>query len=246
MVNVNNIEAMKWLVTQMEKILDAHNSQLKSNEEKFESFSNGKLTDLTDTRNSILSVIAIIAAFISIIAAFFPVRLQTTVESVIIAATALSIIVTYLVILNHKNRLETLLGNVENAYNDGYISQNFMKGFLHVCGSVLYTELSPDPEQLFLLYIYYLIIQGGISYRILSEYEKSFPREMKSNSELYQALSTNLYMILINNAREQHKTYKQQLDGSKFSKLFNISKAGSELKTQFDDLVNKLIYQKSK
>jgi hypothetical protein len=72
-----------------------------------------------------------------------------------------------------------------------------------------------------------------------------FPREIKSNSELYEGLSTNLYMILINNACEQHKTYIQKLDDNKFLNLFNLSKAGSQL-TQFDNKVSdQLINQKS-
>jgi hypothetical protein len=70
--------------------------------------------------------------------------------------------------------------------------QNFIKGFLH--RRTLKLD-SITVDQLYVLNLYFLIVQGGITSKIVGEYEKAYPKE--SYPQYYEGVESKLYRILM-------------------------------------------------
>lgn len=229
--NTDNTESKKWLIYEMLDLLEANNRQLHSNKHKFENFTADILSDLTDKRNVILTGIAIIVTALAAFAKDYePYSLYS-----ISASSAIGLFV-YGYYEHLKRKIRSANEIVENAYSDGEVTQNFMKGFLDMWGSYLYTPNSISSDQLCTLHEYYVVLQGGIVSSII----RSYPQKQKSNIKLYNGLGMELYELLVNNAYDQYLKNKSRIESKQFLNLFKISKGGEGLKVKFDGFIRGL------
>ena len=109
------------------------------------------------------------------------------------------------------------MSTIEKSYQDGYAVQNFMQGFLgrHALLPNIITV-----TQLYFLHLYYVVIQGGITSKILVEIEKSF-RLNKKDKQIYETI--------IDNAKEVYEIYNNAFREEDFLKLFRFYKTGKHL-----------------
>jgi hypothetical protein len=196
---------------------------------------NDKLSNLADTRIGILTVIAI---FVTVIVGLPQLPnykwLQPWWPEIIIGSI-ISGLITYVIVTILKRGVRIKLIYLQNAYDNGYIVQNYMTGFLDLWSPFIYINSYPNFDQLFILHVYYIVLQGGIASKILEKYKEVYPLQKDETQ------GTKLYQILIDNAYEMFKTYEKQLDDGAFLRLFNLSKAGLDLKNEFDIYYNALI-----
>ena len=222
-----------WIIRQMNEHLEAHFGQPRSNKESYERLINEKLSELADTRNGILTVIAIFGTVIIGVTdhngPYYP---------WIIVGPAVSGLITYIVTTMRRREVKRKLSYIQNAYDNGYIAQNFMKGLLGVMGTFLDAI---NFHQLYTLHFYYVVIQGGISCMLDTKIKEIYPRELE-NTQVRK-----LYRILIENAYQMYKDHEKDLTDEQFLSLFNFSKAGLDLKNELDGYTKELIdYQAHK
>jgi hypothetical protein len=216
----DSFENKKWIISQMNSVLDAYQNGLRSNKEKFESSSNNRLSQLATRRNSILSIIGIIITVIVTLATVDSIKAQVQPILVffLIGSAAFGV---FIYIRTNKQMLqqsERLL-EIEKAYQEGYTVQNFMKGFLGRIGLLL-DHISS--KQLYSLHFFYVIIQGGITRKILDRYPKN--------------QDGRIYHLIIDNAKEIYRTYGEErgeFQKEDFLKLFLVYKTSISLFEEF-------------
>jgi hypothetical protein len=240
------IDRKKWIIDKLSRYQDSHYKQICSNKEKFESFSNRKLSELSDTRNAILAMIGILVV---IIIGCIPILLTknqiSNTEEIfaIIAIIMVFMVLTYFIAFFIKRQTRSRLLSIEKTIDDCHAIQNFMNGFLELCTFTLYGDESIELSQLSTLATYYIIIQGGIASSIILAYYDAFPK--KSNDELYSERRMKLYDILIEHS---YKTYhnNEAIKSSNFLNLFNKSESGGKLHEEFESIIKYLVAYKKK
>lgn len=129
------------------------------------------------------------------------------------------------------------LWEIEEAYVEGYTIQNFIKGFLH--RHTLKLD-SITGDQLYVLNLYFLVVQGEITSKIVGEYEKAYSN--KSYPQYYEGVESRLYRILMDSRYETYDSHKEEFTIEKFLNILKISKASDELLLpQFQSMIRFLI-----
>ncbi|MDQ3867926.1 MAG: hypothetical protein M3250_00025 [Thermoproteota archaeon] len=234
---VDHTENKQWLITQIENTLESYQNSLESNKEKFEGLTDNYLSKLTSRRNSVLSVVGLIISVIVGLAAIdFIQDIMKPWLMIVLVIDVVGGTVTYITANILMHRASKKLWDIEKAYDEGYIIQNFIKGFL---SRRTLRINSVDINQLYTLHYYFIVLQGGITNKIISEYEKVYPKE--SYPKYYEGIVSKLYCLLIDNAYETYNSHKQEFEKEQFLDLFKVGKEGEELLKEFEGLIQHLL-----
>ena len=88
--------------------------------------------------------------------------------------------------------------------------------------------------------LYFLVVQGGITSKIVGEYEKAYPKE--SYPQYYEGVESKLYRILMDSGYETYNSHKEEFTTEEFLNVLKISKASDEpLLPQFQSMIQFLI-----
>lgn len=234
---IAHAENKQWLVTQIENSLEAYQNSLESNKKKFESLTDNYLSKLTSRRNSILSVVGlIISVIVGLSAVGLAEGLMKPLLMIVLVVDVVGGTITYITANILMHRASKKLWDIEKAYDEGYTIQNFIKGFLS--RRTLRLD-SINADQLYNLHQYFIVIQGGITSKIISEYEKVYPKE--SYPKYYEGVIPKLYCLLIDNAFETYNSHRQEFEKEQFLNIFKVSKESEELLKEFQALIQYLL-----
>jgi hypothetical protein len=224
----DTLENKKWIISQMNNVLEAYQNGLSSNKDKFESSSNDKLSQLATNRNSTLSAIGIIITVIVSLATvdFIKAQIQPILVFFLIGSAGFGVFI-YRRANHQMQQQSTRLLEVEKAYQEGYTVQNFMKGFLGRT-ALLLERISL--QQLYSLHFFYIVIQGGITKKIFDMY-----REDETKNQDGQ-----IYHIIIDNAKEIYGLKKEEFQKEYFLRLFTFYRTSTPLFGEFKNIAEYL------
>jgi hypothetical protein len=218
---VDTRENKKWIISQMNKVLEAYQNGLSSNKDKFESSSNDRLSKLATARNSFLSVIGIIITVIVSLATVDSIKDQVQPFLVFFLIGSATVGVFIYIRANYQMRQQSeRLLEIEKAYQEGFRVQTFMKGFLGRT-ALLLEHLSL--EQLYSLHFFYVVIQGGITKEIFDRYREDETRNQDGQ----------IYQIIIDNAKEIYNLKKEEFQKEYFLRLFSYYRTSTTLFGEF-------------
>jgi ABC-type multidrug transport system fused ATPase/permease subunit len=235
-VYMEDIETNGWLIDRIEHLLQAYQTGLQSNKEKFEKFTDEYTSNLTNSRNNILTLIGLIAT--SIIGLLSANILDNSGKqiSIVVLIVVLAIGWRLYMIKNRQIRLESSkLWEIEKTYLSGSIAQNFMKGFLNLSASDITLV---QVGWLRTLENYLIVLEAGITANIMDAYKLNYPND--SFPEPAENLVTSMYNAAINTSIDVYKSNKYLFEEEVSERIF-----GAELHRPLYEFV-KFVAEKCK
>jgi hypothetical protein len=233
----DDADQKRWLISRMEKVLEAYERGFIINRDKFKAFVADQISEIQNKQNVILSVMVVVATIVvGLLATKGMFGMNENFLFALLVTTSIFMLGIYIFLSKRKSISIDKYWTIEKSFHEALTAQNFMRGFLQIRSSFV-DKISI--EHFCYLYSCFIIVEGGLTQHIIDEYEKATKPNNNRFSffwsskalEKESSLIGKFYHVIINHSKKQHENYScKKIDI--FAKCMLIA----EEKQMFDNL----------